>query len=141
MKDTIWFFSFETLGRIHKNIFLYLFIYLFLLTKTGYFNTRFDCYGAFTWNGPTWPNKKNGPAPAQHTKWASTGPKKYNRLVTVLCTVTSQLTIMLQNVNCSRSACKMKEEKTKESGAVKERRVPGVGGGCCRLRRRGWWRW
>jgi hypothetical protein len=36
-------FSFETLGRMHKNIFSFLIFFVFLevLMKTGYFNTGF----------------------------------------------------------------------------------------------------
>ena len=43
MKNTIWFFSFETLGRMHKNIYFFqCFLYfLKVLTQTGYFNTGF----------------------------------------------------------------------------------------------------
>jgi len=43
-KNTIWFFSFETLGRMHKNIFSFfykLFWYFGILMKTEYFNTWF----------------------------------------------------------------------------------------------------
>jgi len=43
MKNTIWFFSFETLGRMHKNIFFLFFnffAFLEVLMKTGYFNTE-----------------------------------------------------------------------------------------------------
>jgi len=43
-KNTIWFFSFETLGRMHKNIFLFFtnfFGILVVLMKTEYFNTWF----------------------------------------------------------------------------------------------------
>jgi hypothetical protein len=36
------FFSFETIGRMHKNIFFSIFfVFLEVLTKTGYFNTGF----------------------------------------------------------------------------------------------------
>jgi len=44
MKNTIWFFSLETLGRMHKNIFFLFFKFfciLKVLTKTRYFNTGF----------------------------------------------------------------------------------------------------
>ena len=47
MKNTISFFSFETLGRMHKNIFLFFktsfffFCILKVLTKTRYFNIGF----------------------------------------------------------------------------------------------------
>ena len=44
-KNTIVFFSFETLGRMHKNIFsffkFFCILFLEVLTKTGYFNTGF----------------------------------------------------------------------------------------------------
>ena len=44
MKNTIWFFSLETLGHMHKNIFFLFFKFfciLKVLTKTRYFNTGF----------------------------------------------------------------------------------------------------
>jgi len=50
MKNTIWFFSFETLGRMHKNIFFFFqlfFVFLEVLTKTGYFNIGFVFF--FKW--------------------------------------------------------------------------------------------
>jgi hypothetical protein len=43
-KHNMIFFSFETFGRMHKNIFFFFskcFVFLKVLTKTVYFNTRF----------------------------------------------------------------------------------------------------
>jgi hypothetical protein len=43
-KHNMIFFSFETFGRMHKNIFFLFskcFVFLKVLMKTGYFNTRF----------------------------------------------------------------------------------------------------
>jgi len=69
MKNPIWFFSFETLGCTHKNIFSFnIFGSFFFYEKPGILIPDLYFYGIFNWNGPARPNIKK-------LKWVSIDPK------------------------------------------------------------------
>jgi len=134
MKNTIWFFSFETLGRINKNIlsFFNFFVFLVVLTKTKYCHIGFCIFSNIKILPDINQNDINckilkkyfvnvffffipkvGWTRPKSVGWARLGPK-LKGLVPVHKLNNQPLPHFLQKVNYSRSACKWGQGRSKK---------------------------